>query len=113
VAELRTLSGHTSSVHAVAVTRTGSACGFCVAGRDAEGVGTGERARVGHLHRPQRSGQGGGSEPGQTTGGLTSSDETPKVWELLAGIWERPGGGKLNALEEFRRVSVAIGKSQH
>jgi WD40 repeat protein len=85
VAELRTLSGHTSSVHAVAVTRTGSACGFCVAGRDAEGVGTGERARVGHLTGHSDRVRAVAVNPDRQRAVSASDDETLKVWELNTG----------------------------
>ena len=50
--ELRTLAGHSSSVTGVALSADGRRGGLGVGGRDAEGVGGGERARAAHSGRP-------------------------------------------------------------
>ena len=48
---LRTLEGHSSHVHGVAVTADGRARGFRLCGQNAEGVGSGDGARAAHPGR--------------------------------------------------------------
>ena len=55
--ELRTLTGHSDSVTGGGGDGGRAAGGLGFLGRHAEGVGSGQRARAAHPHRPLRFGQ--------------------------------------------------------